>query len=53
MWFVNVIWSIASSTFYLSLFVTNFKFDLTVLKQSGALLVSVFLWGVQLWIKPL
>lgn len=41
MWFDKGILSIVSSTF-LSIFVTTLKVDLPVLKQSFALLVSVF-----------
>ena len=51
MWFDKVLLWIFSSTFALSIFVTNFKVDLPVLKQPCELFV--FLWGVQLWIKPL
>lgn len=42
MWFDKGILSIVSSTFSLSIFVTNFKVDLLVLKQSCVLPVSVF-----------
>ena len=51
MWFDKVLLWIFSSTFALNIFVTNFKVDLPVLKQPCELFV--FLWGVQLWIKPL